>query len=93
MGWACYGQFIRYYGPLPQGTYEVSHLISRQLMPGDIVEGNSCSLTGVYRDITANSDWTTISIAFHAMADYQLDTNAILLACRTAFLQTIILLV
>lgn len=87
-----YDHFVRYYGPLPNGIWEVAHLIGSRLVPRSEVERNSAGLTQAYRDFTANGDWTMVVIALnasHAVAGNAPGANSIHPAWRTALLHTI----
>ena len=88
-----FDHFVRYYGPLPNGGYEVSHLIGSRLIPSSVVADNSLSLTDAYRSITASGDWSMVAIglnASHAVAGNAPGANAVLPAWRSALLHTVV---
>ena len=84
--------FQRYYGPLPDGIWQVAHLIGSRLIPRSVVAANSTALTDIYRNVTANGDWEIVSIALnvsHAVAGNVPSANAINPAWRDALLHTL----
>ncbi len=88
-----FDHFVRYYGPLPNGGYQVSHLIGSRLIPRPVVADNSKSLTDAYRSITASGDWSMVAIglnASHAVAGNSPGANAVLPAWRSALLHTVV---
>lgn len=87
-----YDHFVRYYGPLPDGIWEVAHLIGSRLVPRSEVERNSTALTHAYRNITASGEWTIVIMALnvsHAVAGNAPGANSIHPAWRTALLHVI----
>ena len=84
--------FQRYYGPLPNGIWQVAHLIGSRLIPHSVVAANSTALTDIYRNVTASGDWEVVSIALnvsHAVAGNAPSANAINPAWRDALLHTL----
>ena len=87
-----FDHFSRYYGPLPNGIYEVSHLIGSRLIPRSVVAARNQAIISAYRDITASGDWSVVSIALnasHATARNSPAANAVLPAWRDALLHTL----
>ncbi|KAL8787048.1 MAG: hypothetical protein Q9195_007953 [Heterodermia aff. obscurata] len=87
-----FDHFSRYYGPLPNGIYEVSHLIGSRLIPRSVVAARNQAIISTYRDITASGDWSVVSIALnasHATARNSPAANAVLPAWRDALLHTL----
>ena len=88
-----FDHFVRYYGPLPNGGYQVSHLIGSRLIPSSVVATNSAALTDAYRSITANGDWSIVALALnasHRVAGNSPGANAVLPAWRSALLHAVV---
>ncbi|RDL42233.1 uncharacterized protein BP5553_02212 [Venustampulla echinocandica] len=87
-----YDHFQRYYGPLPNGIWEVSHLIGSRLIPRSVVTapaGNK-ALVDAYANITASGDFIVVSIAMNASRPATLPGgNSVHPAWRSALLHTL----
>ncbi|MCJ1439370.1 hypothetical protein MMC27_008762 [Xylographa pallens] len=85
-----YAHYDRYYGPLPDGIWQVSHLIGSRLIPRTFIQENSSALTAAYQNITASGDFTVVSIALNASnPTHSVSENSVHPAWRTALLHTL----
>ncbi|RFU34023.1 hypothetical protein B7463_g2267, partial [Scytalidium lignicola] len=90
-----YDYFVRYFGPLPEGSYQSAQLTGSRLIPRSVLANatSAAAITNAYRDIVANGDWTLGCVAVnasHAVAGNTPAANAVLPAWRTAGIHTII---
>ncbi len=84
--------FVRYYGPLPDGIWTVSHLIGSRLIPRSLIDNpaGSQALTDTYANITASGDFIVVSIALNASRPAPAPGgNAVHPAWRTSLLHSI----
>lgn len=63
-----YDHFERYYGPLPDGIYPVTHLMGNRLLPRSLFQSNesTAKLMDVAKSITAGNEWTISSLSVNA---------------------------
>lgn len=88
-----YDHFVRFYGPLPGGIWETSHLIGSRLFPRSVVRSQNAAITDLYRDIVKDGDWIVSGIALnasHGVAGNKPGANAVNPAWREALVHTIV---
>ncbi|KAH7318998.1 hypothetical protein BKA65DRAFT_599150 [Rhexocercosporidium sp. MPI-PUGE-AT-0058] len=88
-----FDHFVRFYGPLPGGIWETSHLISSRLIPRSVVRNQNSAITNLYRDIVKDGDWIVSGIvlnASHKVAGNKPGRNAVNPAWRQALVHTIV---
>jgi hypothetical protein len=87
-----FDHFVRYYGPLPAGIWETSHLVSSRLFPRSVIRENNSGVIAAYRNITSDPNWIAAGLAMnasHATAGNKPGDNAVLPAWRDALIHTL----
>jgi hypothetical protein len=85
--------FSRYFGPLPAGVWDSSHLISSRLIPRSVVQANNSIVASAFQNITASGIWSLSAVALnvsHTVAGNVPGSNSVLPAWRSALLHTIV---
>jgi hypothetical protein len=86
-----FDHYSRLFGPLPDGIYEVSHLIGGRLIPRTVVENNNTALTQAYRNTVASGEWVIGNLALNAGGHGSVNDNAVNPAWRGALFHTLVL--
>jgi hypothetical protein len=76
-----FDHFVRYYGSLPTGIWEASHLMSSRLFPSSVIRENNSGVIAAYRNITSDPNWIAAGLAAnvsHATAGNKSGANAVL---------------
>lgn len=62
-----YDHFSRYFGPLPQGIWPVSHLMGGRLLPRSLLESPklTSSLMELGKSVTKNNEWTISAVTLN----------------------------
>jgi FAD/FMN-containing dehydrogenase len=87
-----FDHFVRYYGPLPAGIWETSHLVSSRLFPRSVIRDNNAGVIAAYKNITSDPNWIAAGLAMkasHATAGNKPGDNAVLPAWRDALIHTL----
>lgn len=58
--------FVRYYGPLPAGIWETSHILGSRLLPRNVIDSKNAAVVGTYKDILTDSAWSIAGLAINA---------------------------
>ncbi|KAL4867994.1 hypothetical protein BDV12DRAFT_197705 [Aspergillus spectabilis] len=63
-----FDHFIRYFGPLPDGIWPVSHLMGSRLLPRSLFKsaGKQKRLKEIGRSITANNEWAVSAVMLNS---------------------------